>query len=105
MKVIIAGSRSVFLEPFVVGSIVHQSGFQIEEVVSGGARGVDRVGEYWAMTHGISCLVFEADWEKYGKRAGPLRNAAMAKYADALIAVWDGKSRGTANMIETMRAL
>ena len=44
--------------------------------------------------------VFPADWDKYGKRAGYLRNVQMAEYADALLAFWDGESRGTKNMID-----
>lgn len=48
---------------------------------------------------------FPADWGKYGKSAGVLRNKQMAEYADGLIAFWDGKSRGTANMIETAKGL
>ena len=48
------------------------------------------------------CKVFPAQWERYGKRAGPIRNAAMAKYADYGVALWDGESRGTAHMIRLM---
>lgn len=48
--------------------------------------------------------IFPADWDKYGRRAGPIRNREMAEYADALLAYWDGKSRGTKNMIEEARA-
>jgi len=104
MKVIIAGSRSVV--GINLDDIIAESGFEITQVVSGGAlQGVDRIGEQWARSNSIDCKVFEPDWAQYGKAAGPIRNREMAKYADALIAVWDGESKGTKNMIETARHL
>lgn len=98
MKVIIAGGRDV-TDYFAVKAAYIKSGFIAEEIVSGGARGVDYLGEVFAKNAGIPVKRFPADWNKYGKRAGPLRNLEMAEYADALIAVWDGESKGTANMI------
>lgn len=76
------------------------SGFQITEVVSGGQRGVDAMGEIWAESKNIPVHVEEADWILYGRAAGPIRNRKMAEYADALIAVWDGHSRGSLSMIQ-----
>ena len=70
------------------------------EIVSGGARGADLLGERYAKEHGYKLRVFPAQWSIYGKRSGPMRNAKMAKYADALIVLWDGKSPGTKNMID-----
>jgi hypothetical protein len=104
--VIIAGSREGFVARNVFEAI-EESPFvnQITEVVSGGARGVDRDGEYYASTKELHCKVFPADWEGLGKKAGLLRNIQMADYADALIAVWDGKSKGTKHMIDTMKKL
>lgn len=106
MKVIIAGSRSV-QNYDIVKQAIEDSGFlpQITEVVSGTARGVDRLGERWAKENGISVRFFPANWKKYGKKAGMIRNAEMAEYADALIAIWDNESPGTANMIRTMEKL
>ena len=76
--------------------------WEITEVVSGKARGVDTLGEWWAKSgeKDIPIQSFPADWKKFKKAAGYIRNAEMAKYADALIAIWDGESRGTFNMIE-----
>lgn len=74
------------------------------EIVSGGARGADALGERYAKEKGYSVKRFPAEWERYGKRAGPRRNEAMAEYADALLAYWDGESRGTKNMIELAKA-
>lgn len=70
-------------------------------ILSGTARGADSLGERYAHEHGYAVEKYPADWQRDGKAAGPIRNAQMAKVADALIAFWDGKSRGTKNMIET----
>lgn len=102
MKVIVAGSREGFVAKNVFEAI-EKSGFTITEVVSGGARGVDRDGEYYARCNNIPIKQFIPDWDKDGKVAGIWRNEDMAKYADALVAVWDGKSKGTAHMIATMK--
>lgn len=69
-------------------------------VVSGTARGADSLGERYARERGYQLRRFPADWERYGKAAGYRRNSQMADNADALIAFWDGQSRGTKNMIE-----
>ena len=69
------------------------------EIVSGGARGADALGEKYAAEHSLPLKIFPAKWDQYGKRAGYLRNAQMADYADILVAFWDGKSKGTQHMI------
>lgn len=99
MKVIIAGSRTITDMRFIEAAI-RESGFNITEVVSGAANGVDKLGARWAVRRGIPVKQFRAAWNIYGfKEAGPIRNEQMARYADALIAIWDGKSKGTAHMI------
>ena len=102
MKTIIAGSRDV-TELSVVASAIDRSGFAISEVVSGTARGVDRLGEQWAQQNGVPVARFPANWDRYGNGAGHIRNGEMADYADALVAVWDGESPGTAGMIRNAR--
>ncbi len=104
MRVIIAGSRTI-TNLATVEAAIKASGWRgsIAEVVSGGARGVDTLAEAWAAERGIAITRFPADWRTHGRAAGPMRNREMAEYADALIAVWDGESRGTANMIEEAR--
>lgn len=72
-------------------------------IVSGTARGADRLGERYARERGFQLRRFPADWELYGKSAGHIRNAKMADNADALIAFWDGESKGTKNMIDNAR--
>lgn len=73
------------------------------EVVSGGAKGADALGEKYAREKEYPVIKFPANWKKNGKAAGPIRNKKMAEYADALIAFWDGKSKGTKNMIYLAR--
>ena len=69
-------------------------------IVSGASRGADSLGERYAHERGYAVEKYPADWQRDGKAAGPIRNAQMAKVADALIAFWDGNSKGTANMID-----
>jgi len=104
MKVIVAGSREGFVARNVFEAI-EESTFKITELVSGTAKGVDKDGEYYARVNNIPVKQFPANWDAFGKKAGYLRNKEMADYADALVAVWDGESRGTKNMIRTMEAL
>jgi hypothetical protein len=103
MKVIIAGGRDYQdyseLKRRVI-SIVELNKWENIEVVSGGADGTDKMGERLASQAAWPVTKFPADWKTYGKSAGPMRNREMANYADALIAFWDGKSKGTKNMIE-----
>lgn len=69
-------------------------------IISGHASGADSLGEKFAADHNLQCELFPADWEHHGKAAGPIRNAEMAEVTDALIAFWDGQSRGTKSMID-----
>jgi len=98
MKVIIAGSRNI-TDYSYIENVIKESQFEITEIVSGTARGVDSLGENYAVINDIPLKKFPAQWDLYGKSAGYRRNADMAKYADALIAIWDGKSKGTTHMI------
>ena len=98
MKLIIAGSRD--LTPST--DYLELLGLSPEEVVCGMARGAHLWGKVWAERFGLPVKEFPADWEKYGKFAGFVRNAEMAKYADELLAIWDGKSRGTKHIIQLM---
>lgn len=127
MKLIIAGGRDIetglqlitqIIETYY--SVCHGDNTlfdptQITEVVSGGANGIDSAGELWAnvtykrndgsIKSKIKVKRFKPDWKTYGKAAGPIRNKKMAKYADALLLIWDGKSKGSANMKKEMKAL
>lgn len=98
MKTIIAGGRNV-TDLQLVFDAVDESGFEITEVVSGCARGADSLGEDYAKMSNIPVKKFPADWDAHGRSAGFIRNGLMSSYGDALIALWDGESRGTKNMI------
>jgi hypothetical protein len=98
MKTIIAGSRSIQNIHFLLKAI-EKIDWEITEVVCGKARGADHLGELWANFMNIPVKEFPANWNKYGRSAGYKRNAEMAEYADAVIALWDGESRGTQHMI------
>lgn len=101
MKVIIAGSREFddYEKLCSYCDYLLQDKTDIE-IVSGTARGADKLGERYAEERGYPIKRFPADWDKYGKRAGFIRNEDMAEYADALIAFWLNMSKGTEHMIQ-----
>lgn len=100
MKTIIAGSKTCTDMSELLAAI-EKAGWTPTTVISGTAKGADTLGEQWAEENGVPVERFTPDWRKYGKAAGPIRNRNMAQAGEALIALWDGKSRGTKNMIET----
>ena len=69
-------------------------------IISGGAKGADKLGERYAHANRMKCIYYYPDWEKYGKSAGPRRNLEMVKRADYVICFWDGKSRGTKSTVD-----
>ncbi len=108
MKLIIAGSRTLNPDPKAIYDFLyylHECPALIEQVVSGGATGVDNSAEYFANEYNLDIKIFPADWNTHGKAAGPIRNKQMAEYADALLLIWDGESRGSANMKKEMLKL
>lgn len=101
MKLIVAGSRSACYR--VVHMAVHnwvEAHGEPSAVLCGGARGADTYGQLIAANRDWPVEMYPADWDKYGKRAGYLRNLEMGLNADALLAVWDGESKGTKMMID-----
>ncbi len=101
MKLIIAGSRNITDIDIVLKALITLVPLnRVKEVVSGTARGVDKLGERWAQTMKVPIKKFPANWDKFGKSAGYRRNEEMAQYADALLAIWDGESKGTKHMID-----
>lgn len=104
MNVIIAGSRVIEEYEHVV-SAVRASGFEITTVICGMADGVDMLGHAYAMANNIPVVEMPADWAQYGRRAGYLRNTEMGKKADALIAIYDGNSKGTGHMIDIAHSM
>ena len=106
MKIIVAGSRT-FTDYNMTRDILNNiSEFNmITTIISGQARGADTQGEMWAASYKIPVKKYPANWTDYGKRAGYIRNEQMAKEGDMLIAFWDGKSKGTKHMLDTMRKM
>lgn len=99
-RVIIAGSRT--FDNFEV--LVERCDYFLRNlgevtIVSGTARGADKLGEMYAEMREFPIKRFPADWDKYGKKAGHIRNEQMAQFAEYLILFWDGKSKGSANML------
>lgn len=101
MKVIIAGGRTFDNYELLKESCDRILARQpLIEIVSGTAGGADKLGERYANEKGYLIHEFPANWDKHGKSAGYIRNEEMAKFADGLIAFWDGKSKGTKHMID-----
>lgn len=98
MKVIVAGSREV-TNFAIVEKGIRESGLTITAIISGKAAGADTLGERYADENNIPVIPCPADWDRFGLGAGYIRNNEMAKIGDALIAFWDGQSKGTAGMI------
>ena len=111
VKVIIAGSRNFYnydkVEDTVVSYFMSRGILKENvEIISGGARGADKLGEQLAKSYGLKLTIFPAQWDTYGKAAGMIRNKEMADYAikdsdqAILFAFWDGESHGTKGMID-----
>ncbi|MFW6226284.1 MAG: DUF2493 domain-containing protein [bacterium] len=96
MKIAVIGSRNFTDYELLKSKLdkIHERKI-ITCIVSGGAKGADKLSERWADENGIEKLIFIPDWNKYGKRAGFLRNEDIIKNADAVVAFWDGVSKGT----------
>lgn len=103
MRAAIVGSRTFAdyeqMKKFIE-DICKREHLDIDTIVSGGARGADSLGEQYANEKGLGLLVFKADWNKYGKRAGFIRNVDIIKNCDVCFAFWDGESHGTKHDIE-----
>lgn len=107
-RIIVAGSRSITGRDAEVAvdaamSQITAGGANrgMYEIVTGGAEGIDQAGKEWAKRYQCQYTEFKPEWDKHpGKSAGAVRNAEMAKYADKLVAIWDGESNGTRIMIE-----
>lgn len=102
MKLAVVGSRN-FNDYGMMVYYVDMFNFQwkeITEIISGGAKGADSLAEKYASERNIPIKVFKPEWDKYGKSAGFKRNIKIIDECDALIAFWDGKSKGTKHSID-----
>ncbi len=101
MKLITAGSRNFIDYDLFKQEVANIIGDNTDvTIVSGMARGADAMGVKYADDNNLALKKFPADWDRYGKSAGYRRNEEMAAYADTCICFWDGKSKGTAHMID-----
>lgn len=102
MRLIIAGSRTipVGVSLLIVDAMMRVHGWRPEQIISGGADGPDEAGKVWAKQHDVLCRVMPAHWHVYGRGAGPERNGRMAEVGTHLLALWDGYSTGTRDMID-----
>lgn len=105
-KVIVAGGRDFNNYELLSRVIFAMSDVEYADkevsIVSGLARGADQLGVQFAHEYGVTLHKFPANWDLHGKSAGFKRNIQMGNFADALLAFWDGKSKGTQQMIEFM---
>lgn len=101
-RVCICGSRTItdykYIEDMMI-LLQNNEGIKPAEIVSGTARGPDKLGETYAVKHNIKIKRFPADWKTFGLSAGYRRNVEMAEYSDIIVAFYDGKSKGTMHMI------
>ena len=94
MKVAVIGSRSISAIDI---SMYISSG---DEIVSGGAVGVDSIAAEYAKKNGLKLTVFLPQYEEYGRAAPIMRNKEIVDYADKIVAFWDGRSKGTLSVIK-----
>lgn len=109
MKLAIIGGRG-FSDYSRLASAVHsyftEDGvLRVREIISGGAIGADFLGAQFAREHGIKLTEHLPDWDRYGKRAGFIRNELIVKDADVVLAFWDSLSKGTANSLSIAKRL
>ena len=96
----IVGSRTFDDYKMLCGLIkILKKKYIIKKIVSGGAQGADSLGERYGKENNIETLIFPADWNKYGKAAGFIRNKTIVDNCDVVLALWDGKSKGTQHTI------
>ncbi len=114
MKLAIIGSRTFEDYELLDGTIeLHLSEqvsfdhreYHFNEVISGGARGADRLGARWAKEHGVKLTELLPDWDRYGKSAGFKRNEDIVAAADFVLCCWDGLSRGSGNSLSIAKRL
>lgn len=103
MKLAIVGSRGI--KHADIGQILRQHNLTPSTVISGGAIGVDTLAEKWAEAHNVPVEIFKPDYKKHLRGAPIRRNELMARECDVLLAIWDGKSRGTTHIMNYTRKL
>ena len=109
MKIAIAGSRHYNdyeqAAKYIGMCLDNISATEKHIIISGGCKGADAIGERFAKEKGYEIQFFLAEWDKYGKAAGIVRNKKIAEAADIIICFWDEKSKGTKSLIEYAKEL
>jgi hypothetical protein len=104
VKLIVAGSRDLLVDHELVDQLIKHYRLDAKEIVSGGGGHVDEAGEdYSIFVLEKEPKTFKANWAQEGVAAGPIRNSKMAEYADALLLIWDGSSKGSSSMKKEMQ--
>ncbi len=98
MRVAVVGSRTLKIDN--IGDYLPKN---IKEIVSGGAKGVDTCAREYAIKNNLKLTEFLPDYKKYGRSAPLKRNLQIITYADLVLAFWDGKSSGTAFVIDNCK--
>lgn len=101
MILLVCGGRKFFNQSFIDQKL---NEFNPECIIQGGAPGADAAARFWAKRQGKPCITIDANWDYYGKPAGPIRNGWMLKYIkiDKVLAFPGGD--GTDNMIKQAKA-
>ncbi len=109
IRIVVAGCRSFNrydkAKPFLDNCLCDLRNKYNIVIVSGGANGADAFGERYAKENGFEIERYPAEWKKYGKRAGPIRNKQKAEICDCVICFWDEKSKGTKTMVDYAKKL
>ncbi len=108
-KIVVAGTRSFndysIAEKYIQNCLAKENLDEPTSFISGGCRGADILGQKYAEKYGFPIEIHKAEWNKYGRAAGPIRNKEMAQIADIIICFWDQKSKGTKSLIDFAKRL
>lgn len=102
MNILVCGSRNI-KDKDVIYECIENAIQEIDcddmKLISGDANGVDKISQDWAKDNNVKIDIYQPNWNKYGKAAGPIRNSQMIKNADFVVAIWDEESSGTKDTI------
>ena len=102
MKVAVIGSRGLDVDEKTIEGLLPR---YFTEIVSGGAKGIDACAKAYALAYGVPIKEFLPDYDRYGRAAPIKRNEQIINYADCVVAIWDGRSKGTKNVIDLCRKI
>ena len=103
MRLAIVGSRKI--KDIDLREFLRDMNEQPDVIISGGANGIDTLAAEYAVKNGIELIVIRPDYDKYGRAATHIRNTQIVEQSDAVLAIWDGESRGTLSTINSAKRL